>query len=653
MADDEGRSGKLRYLRNVIGGLIAVSIVGAAEVVKKEADPVWLAVLAAIVASAVSLWIIGFRRFIDWLLEWIEVLYRAVPRRARRIAAGALVLVIAASMIVIVRPFGGGGEDGGCPPTTELRILTSPEGLQSTRELAGEYALTTARDNDGCPTVFPFVYAADTSAVSGALARQWADTRVEHPYVDLGPRPDVWLPDSTLDVRQVRDILARTLPDDLTANGRLPAPLKLITPIASSSIVLAGSAVSASSSPNDDATLAGLVSSLLDQPRASLSAADPESSTAGLLAATGYLHDAENRMVDPVVARQRQQIVLTSTTSGDDEASMLCSYLRTGQAPTAVLTSSRTWQRLLKGRTLGGTGCQAPVKPPWAPPSVTPVGVDRPVLDHPLVQFTWTSSRQGKAVDGFRDWLRGAGEQYLAEVGLSKPLDRCAGLDDDNPCLPRDLTATLELYRQAKLSGRVLLAVDASGSMAEGVGSGRVTRFTVAAQGVAEALGQLGPNDEFGLWSFPNARGRSSPQLVRIAAGSPQHRTAVVGALRTVRPAGTTPLYDTILKGMGAVSGGRDDKRIRALVVLTDGEDTGRRFTLREMARQVRKLFAAYGVRLYVIATGDARCEDVQGQEGAGLHLLTDAGQGECRSATPGKVPTTMAQLFTTLWSGR
>ncbi|MBF9133401.1 VWA domain-containing protein [Plantactinospora sp. S1510] len=648
MADDESRSGKYRRLRVIVFALVALPIAGLGELLKKQASNSWLVLAGAMVVAAVSLWFTDIRRFVDWLLEWVEERYRAVSRRARWIAAGVLVLLVAATAVVVVRPF---GDDDGCPPTTELRILTSPEGFQATRELAGEYARTTARANDGCPTVFPFVYAADTSAVSSALARQWADGKTEHPYVDLGPRPDAWLPDSTVDVRQVRDILARTLPDDLTANGRLPAPLKLITPIASSSIVLAGSAVPATP-PDDAATLSGLVSRLLAKPKPSLSVADPESSTAGLLAATGYLHDAQNRLVDPAVARQRQQIVLASTASADDEASLLCAYLRTGRAPAAVLTSSRTWQRLLKGRTLGGTGCRAPVNAPWAPTSLTSEGVEGPVLDHPFVQFTWTSSRHNRAVDGFRDWLRGAGGRYLAEVGLAKPRNDCGALDK-NPCVPEDLAATLELYQQAKLSGRVLLAVDASGSMTEGVGSGKGTRFTVATQGVVEALGQLGPHDEFGLWSFPNARGRSSPQLAGIAAGSPQHRKAVVGALRSVDPAGVTPLYATILAGLREVSGGGDAKRIRALVVLTDGEDTTSSLSLQQVAREVRKLSAASDVRLHVIATGDARCEEIPGREGTGLHLLTDAGKGECLSASPGKVPRTMAQLFTTLWSGR
>ncbi|WP_157739961.1 vWA domain-containing protein [Micromonospora narathiwatensis] len=620
-----------------------------AELVKEQATNNWLVLIGAIVAFAVQLWFTDFRRFVYWLLEWIELLYGAVPRRVRRAVAGALAVLLlgAVTMVVVVWR----SADGDCPHTTELRILTSPEGLQTTREVAQQYARSTARDNGGCPTVFPFVYAAGTASVSGALARGWVDSRTEHPLVDLGPRPDVWLPDSTLDVRQVRDILARTLPEDETAKGRLPPPLRRITSIASSPIVLAGSAASAAR--DDAATLSRLVSALLDSPGSSLSAADPESSTAGLLAAAAYLHDGRDRMVDPVVARRREQIVLNSTISGTDEVSLLCAHLRTGQLPVAVLTSLRTWRRLTAGRALGGAGCQAPIDPPAILGTVGPAVAEGPNLDHPFVQFAWTGARHSQAVDAFRDWLLdGRTRPYLSEVGLDPPIAGCASLDR-NPCVPGDLAATLELYRQAKLSGRVLLAVDASGSMAESAGSGKVTRFTVAAQGVVEALGQLGPHDEFGLWSFPGANGRNSHELVGIAAGSPRHREVAAGALRGVRPAGATPLYTTILAGMRAVAAGGDDKRIRALVVLTDGEDTSSGRSLRQMAQQVRELAGASGVRLYVIATGDARCEDIKGREGTGLHLLTDVSHGECLPASPGRVPGTMAQLFATLWSGR
>jgi hypothetical protein len=655
VADDSDQPRNDSRLRVLVFVVVTLVIIGVAELVKERAGNKWFVFFGAITATAVQLWFIQFQdstlrllEKIQSLLEKIPLPSAGVPTWVKAVMAGVTGLVLL-TMIVRCEPPPPDPLD--CPHTTELRILTSPEGFEATREVAQAYAASTARANRRCPTVFPYVYAADTSAVSGALARGWVDTKTDRPLVDLGPRPDIWLPDSTLDVRQVHDILVRTVPDDALSAEGLLAPLKRVTSVGSSPIVLAGSAAPV---PPDGAKLPAVVSALLAKPGSALSAADPESSAPGLLAATGYLHNAQGEKVDLVVARRRQQIVSNATSSQTDEVSVLCSYARSGDAPAAVLTSLRTWRRLLAGKALGGAGCQAPIEPSPDLGSREPEApVDGPVLDYPFVQFTWTSRRHELVVDDFRNWLGGEqGRGSLREAGLDGPLPECTGLER-NGCIPGDLAETLDLYRQAKRSGRVLLAVDASGSMAEVVGSGRVTRFAVAKQGVTEALGELGPHDEFGLWLFPRPEKRGSPELVGIAPGSPEHRERVSVALRKVRPEGPTPLYATILAGMRAVSAGDDNRRIRAFVVLTDGEDTTSELNVRQVAKQVGRLSAASGVRLYVIATGDARCDDLQGGAETGLRRLTDAGHGECLPADPGKIPGTMTQVFGTLWKGQ
>lgn len=553
-------------------------------------------------------------------------------------AAGVLVLTVAVVSIIEITP------DEICPHATELRVLTSPEGLQAIREVTEAYARATA--DDGCPTVFPYVYAAGAASVGGALARGWVDSRTEHPLIDFGPRPDVWLPDSTVDVRKVREILAKTLPPELTANGRLVAPLRDVTSVASSPIVLAGPAAAR----DETATLPGLVEAVLARPRPTLAAADPESSAAGLLASAGYLQDERTGLVGDTEARRREQIIAGSTPSSTDEVSLLCSYLRRGQTPAAVLTSLRTWRRMVAGKPLG-PGCpDRPASPPDA--DAAPPVLEGPALDLPFVRFTWSGTRHAEAADGLLTWLLSDNARpQLSQAGLDPPLPGCTPLER-NACVPIALNEMLRVHLQAKLSGRVLLAVDSSGSMAARTGPGEATRFSVASQGVLESLGHLGPNDEFGLWTFPAQRGRRSPELVGLAPGTLPQRSAIAAGLRTARPAGATPLYATILGGLDEVAGGRDDKRIRALVVLTDGEDTSSDRTLKQMETEVRRRTGASGTRLYVIATGDARCEGAGGTEN-GLRLLTDAARGECLETSPGKADATMAQLFATLWGGR
>ncbi|BBH67976.1 VWA domain-containing protein [Actinoplanes sp. OR16] len=628
MPDQTGPPGLGGRLRTIVAALVALAIAGGAQFAMERAESDLVLLIAAMVMAAVSIWSLAYRNSIALALDKFYKLWREMSPRARIGAAGGLAVVLAASAVAVF----GEARDFICEQALELRVLTSPEGLQATREVAHAYARFTARGNDGCPAVYPYVYAAGTLAATGALARQWADSKEQRPLEQLGPRPDAWLPDSMLDVRAVQEI---------TVKATLPSPLHAVTSIASSPIILAGTKVPESG----DATLSGVVEEILDDDGVALSAADPETSTAGLLAADVYLHDATGDTVEASVARRRAQIVADSTVAATDEVSVLCAYLREGKAPEAVLTSLRTWRRFAGGRALGGAGCPSPRTPPADLPAPVVVA-SAPALDHPFVQFTWTGERQKAAADGFRAWLQGTdADTALREAGLGEPDPGCSGLNG-NACLPRDLTATLTRYEQAKRPGRVLLAVDASGSMAQQAGSGKATRFAVAAQGVGAAIAQMGARDEFGLWRFPIPDGQKEYELVAPAPGSARHREAIAGALKAVKPQGGTPLYATIQAGMRELAGTTGDQ-IRAFVVLTDGENTGARPGLKQTSEEVARLTAA-GVRLYVIATGEAKCDD-SGE----LYQLTRAGRGGCLTAGAAEVPETMTQLFQTLWSGR
>jgi Mg-chelatase subunit ChlD len=251
-------------------------------------------------------------------------------------------------------------------------------------------------------------------------------------------------------------------------------------------------------------------------------------------------------------------------------------------------------------------------------------------------------------VEAFRHWLtEPAGQARLGALGFDPDRRECSTLERSR-CVPPNLDAVLDVYRRSKLPGRVLLALDASGSMSAHTTGGK-TRFQIAAEGVAQALGQAGLRDEVGLWTFPDASDRGSKELVKVREGTPQQRTDIVAGLNGVMPKGSTPLYPTVLAGLTAVAGGPTDSQARALVVLTDGEDTtgGR---LGDVEKQVGQIASSTGVRLYIIATGDANCDAT---DGSGLRRLTTAGNGRCLRTGAEGVSAIMADLFGTLWSGR
>ena len=691
MDGDDDRPGGGPPFPQLIRIVFAVVVAGLAGYALQTGRPV-VSLVGAVVTGVFMLteeqrfFVTGLlRRGVARLFGWI--LGSRVRQGAAALATVLTVALVGATggpwlwHLAFGEVSGPGSVTSGCPHPVELRILTSTDGLEPTRELARDYQRWAADRHDHCPTVFPFVYAASASATSTALARGWRADDTQDPLATVGPRPDVWLPESTLDVARVIDLAKAEKVWNLDQEGKKDwqVPLLVKGSVASSPMVLAVLGP-LTGSVGDATDWSGLVSTYLSAAPSRVLAPDPEVSTIGLMASAGYLLEADGDRVDLVatdVARRREQTILASgSVAGDDSATMLCRYRRATEAPpttaVAVLTSQQMWQRFVAGKPLGG-GCADQV--PTRAGGVVLTTPATPVLDHPFIGFTWTASAQQPSVDDFLGWLSDpANRKNLTAVGLDAARTNCSELPPVDPlnsptpearppvpdpgsrnqCVPTGLAKALTLHRSVKIPGRVLLALDASGSMADRVGPNGISRFAIAAQGVTQALGQMGPQDQSGLWIFPNAAGRGPVELVKIDKGTSAHRDRIAAGLKAVRPIGATPLYNTVLTGMRAVAGQGDGEPIRALVVLTDGEDTSSGRTAQATQQKVRELAATNDVRLYLIATGDARCEG-RGDAGrdVGLHQLTDAGRGRCFDAGTETVPGIMAELFGVLWSGR
>jgi Mg-chelatase subunit ChlD len=177
---------------------------------------------------------------------------------------------------------------------------------------------------------------------------------------------------------------------------------------------------------------------------------------------------------------------------------------------------------------------------------------------------------------------------------------------------------------------------------------GGPTRLDVAIQAVDRALEQIGERDAVGVWTFA---GQGHTPQVPLARGDATQLSLVRQKLKGFKPEGTTPLYDTVFAGISEVvryGAGDGVQPFRALVVLTDGENTGG-MTVRDAAARVRELAPDPAApRLFIVATGEASCTGANG-----LQLLTDAGRGTCFDTAPSQVGPVMVQLFESLWKGQ
>ena len=636
-----------------------------------------LGIACAIFAAAVA--VLGhdrYHRLIEWVLDWLGRAVRAVGRamlaalrgigrlieryRAAVSVATALVLSAAGVLVWLSMP---SEADTGCPHPGELRLLTTAAGLAPYRELASRYERYTAdqrRDFPHCPTEHLYVYAAPPDLVAPALVQRWRPDGDLVPEVALGPQPDAWLPESTVDVRVVQDLADRSWLRD---------PVLASRSIGSSALVLASMApigglpaVTTTTGTTWPEAVEAVISS-----GAGLLAPDPQASTAGLLAMSTYLRGASG-LVGLNEAHLRQQLIdVSGAVLRDDDLATVCRFAgATGQGAgpgnRAVITSRQTWRRYMSGQRLGES-CPAGKERDGRLVSLA----GSPVLDHPLVGFDWTTNSRRAALDAFVDWLEtSSGDDARRAIGLDPPLIDCkvplmapergqdpkapkeSPLTVDVPCLPKELEDTLSRYREAQRPGAVLLAVDASGSMGATVGRDGPTRLAVAVQAVDRALDQIGPLDAVGVWTFG---GQSYANAVPAARGDQVQQALVAQKLGEIKAGGATPMYVTVLAGLaeiGRYGRGEVPEPTRALVLLTDGEDSGTT-PVTEVAAQVQQLTQGMaGPRLFIVATGSASCAGAKG-----LRLLTDAGRGTCYDTELNQVGQTMAALFESLWKGQ
>jgi Mg-chelatase subunit ChlD len=539
----------------------------------------------------------------------IDRLNQLAKRIRLRWVVFTAVLVVAAGLIAVAAPpviAYGRVLLLGCPQPTEVRVLTSQDAAPAIGDVARKFEQHTAAENHGCRTARLYVFSAPGNRGALALRASWSSQDLR----EIGPHPDVWLPDSTAETNEV---VRRT--------GGIGSAVR-ITPgdsVAFSPVVLAVPAqiaqdVVSSSSENwgDLLTKVGRTGIAIGRP-------NPLTAIDGRLA-TAALYDT----LEPAVVERR-------VAEADRP-----------QPGSAMITTEQVLLRHNK------TGCaQKPCLTALYPS-------DTYRADYPLNLVEWDAqgvsnlAARGQA-KAFQAWLgtqegmtalnaaglrparQAAGAEFREEFGVRAglALDRAEAAPGEE-----DQAAFLKKYEQAKRDGRVWLTLDASGSMVEPTATGE-QRFAVAVDGVRKALTQMGARDTYGLSVFSDNAVRPLIPLGR------RDKEAAAAALNAVRPSGGTPLHQAILDSLDRV-GADDADHVSAVIALTDGEDTTSAQTRQDVVDAVRQK----GIRVFVIAVGEASCA------AHALTSITDASGGECRDSTTDTLGDDLAALFRRVWGG-
>ncbi|MFG1927071.1 VWA domain-containing protein [Cryptosporangium sp. NPDC048952] len=661
--------------RVLVAFLLGVVALAGPAMATDPPHEVWswtLLILASVAGSAGAVEAV-YGRFSDWwqkipglgdLLRRLRELWTGVPALVRLVVPMAIVLVLTIVVGFLVPPIRADIEFWyhGCRPPPTLRVLTTPESLSAVSALATVYEQTTADARDGCAAADLYVYAADPVTVREALLAGWSIDSLRL----IGPRPDVWMPDSTVDVGRVEAGAEQT-------GAKSPVVSK--RSIAVSPVVLGIPAALVEKDPERWATRRtwGELLEEVGTDKLPVVRPDPTRSMTGAIATEVVYPSVAGTRTVPVTREEAADInrgleraigrALDSGTYplGDAQA-VLCRY-RADTAPVgAVMTTEQQLVQYNLGGALGDS-CPAAQDPPAAKKLVAVYPRDTVALDHPLVDLDWPN-RTERQLDAGREWSRWLssddGRRALNDVGLRpsggtstslpvvEPLTAKWGARPDalfvrvSPSVNTVDTA-LKNYAVASRPARTLVLLDTSGSMNTRVTTQRLTRLDAARKALHAAADQVAQGDQVALWSFPAG---SAPTRVLVPLGSrpPDAGAAAFDrALAGVTPKDGTPLYravDTALTGLGP----EDDRTVRTLIVITDGEDTG---SGRPTPDQLAALATRQGIRVSIVALGEATCT------GPALRTLSDHTGGDCVDAGTGGLSNALLGLFDAVGGGR
>lgn len=235
--------------------------------------------------------------------------------------------------------------------------------------------------------------------------------------------------------------------------------------------------------------------------------------------------------------------------------------------------------------------------------------------DNPFIIMASATEQEQRAAEQFYDFLLTDESQRLAmsygfrpanvNVPLADPISLTYGVQPQGvqsvlPVPPADvIVAAKNAWSLNRKRADILIVVDVSRSM-EG------EKLEAAKAGLGTFLSRILPYDRVGLIIFS-----TDSRVVVPPAPLSDVRIQLDGAIATLQAQGKTALYDALIDGRNVFDAlpPPEDDRIRAIVLLSDGQDNASRTTL----EQVRLVFEESGISIFPVAYGaDADTDALQ-----------------------------------------
>jgi hypothetical protein len=480
-----------------------------------------------------------------------------------------------------------------------LNVAVSPDVAPVVDGIAARFNKSKPKINDFCAEVR---VSQQTSAdVSGALLGG-----------SSAPRPDVWIPDSSVWVDQARANSAQAkVPDKYTSIASSPVVIGMIAPTARQ----IGSA---------QVGWQRLLVELNNEEPLAIGLPEPTRNTTGMAAMLAI-----------------GQILAKSEQGGAKRVEVIRSISNAGAVTRTV---QEAFDKLPKSQDSGAIASSVNALPATEQ-SVWRYNADNPAvplqalypsegalrLDYPyVVTLNSPDEKREKAAQRFLEELTNEeARKDLQDNGFRTP-DGAAG-DVINPqagvgqTAPRDIrkpaaaavSQVLQSWRALALPTRMLVVMDVSGSMTQVVPGIGKTRMEVTLSAAQQGLGLLQDSSELGLWIFSTQlRGNlDHRELVPLGplsqpVGPLTRRGAIGNALTNqvaAKPGGATGLYDSILAAFKSVKASYKPNKVNSVLIFTDGknEDPTGGISLEGLIGQLKSLHDPQKpVPVFIVAFG-------------------------------------------------
>lgn len=239
--------------------------------------------------------------------------------------------------------------------------------------------------------------------------------------------------------------------------------------------------------------------------------------------------------------------------------------------------------------------------------------------NHPyaVLNAPWVTAEQKEAAELFETFLLDKPQQLEAlkygfrpadpSIPLTAPLDAEHGVDVSQPQTILEvpsasvITGIEDLWRTTKKPVDLIVVMDISGSM-------RGDKITTARSSLIQFVQKLDDRDRLRIDLF-------NDQITTLTPLTPigDKRQQVVDNVSGIFEQNNTSLYDATLKAYQDLQTDGDPNHIRAIVVLSDGDDTASTASLNEVIQKIQASEEEGGnaIKVFTIAFGDDADSDI------------------------------------------